>query len=171
VGAPTVPYKASLQKSLVGPAGEHHCLAQLLLRGYLATSAPPGTPEVDLLVLSPDGVTTAATIQVKTRTRGPDKGWHMNKKHEAIVSERLFYAFVDFEQPDTPVYVIPSRAVADILTRAHAAWLAAPGKNGKAHRDHDMRRMIPVLPFTIEGFPNGWMETYRNAWGQITETG
>jgi hypothetical protein len=55
VGAPAVPYKASLQKSLVEPAGEHHCLAQLLLRGYLATSAPPRAPEVDLLVLSPDG--------------------------------------------------------------------------------------------------------------------
>jgi hypothetical protein len=66
--------RTPLQRALVGPAGEHYCLAQLMLRGYLATPAPPGTPEVDILMLSPDGVTVAATVQVKTRTYGRDQG-------------------------------------------------------------------------------------------------
>ena len=129
-----VPYKASLAKFLIGPAGEHHCLAQLLARGYLATSAPPATPEADILVLSLDGA-IAATIQVKTRTRGGDHGWMMNEKQEKIIRPHLFYAFVDFEQSAAPpVFVIPSSVVADVLKRDHEAWLAALGAKGANSR-------------------------------------
>ncbi len=83
-----VPYKASLAKSLIGPAGEYHCLAQLLARGYLATPAPPATPEADILVLSLDGAITAM-IQGKIRTHGGDHGSMMNKKHKKITRPHL----------------------------------------------------------------------------------
>lgn len=158
------PYKTSLSKSLVGPAGEHHCLAQLLVRGFLATPAPPGTPEADLIVLSLDGA-VAATVQVKTRTRGSDKGWMMRKKHENAVRPHLFYAFVDFEEFANPaVYVIPSKTVAEVIAKAHKIWLHEPGKS---HNDHDMRRVIPTYPFAIPGFESGWMTKYQDKWNQI----
>jgi hypothetical protein len=35
---------------------------------------------------SPDRVTVAATVQVKTRTYGRDQGWHFKDKHERLVS-------------------------------------------------------------------------------------
>ena len=159
--------RTPLQKALVGPAGEHHCLAQLLLRGMLAAAAPPGVPDIDLLVLSIDGQTTRATVQVKTRTNGSDGGWHMKVKHERIVSSRLFYAFVDFEPSVPVVYVIPSRKVADVLRTQHTAWLLAPGRGGRAHNDHDMRRLRPAYDVPVEGAEPGWMERYREAWELI----
>jgi hypothetical protein len=62
----------------------------------------------------------------------------MGKKHEALVQPRLFYVFVDLE-PATPAsFVVPSDVVADVLSQSHSHWLAAPGKNGRAHEDHDI---------------------------------
>ncbi len=166
-----MPYKASLAKSLIGPAGEYHCMAQLLARGYLATPAPPGTPEADILVLSLDGA-IAATIQVKTRTRGGDRGWMMNEKHEEITRPYLFYAFVDFEQTASPsVFVIPSGVVADLLKRGHQAWLTAPGAKGQQHKDSPIRRVRPSFRPRIPGVPDGWMDSYRDRWEQIGQPG
>ncbi len=160
--------KTPLQKSLIGPAGEHYCLAQLLRRGQLATAAPPGVPDIDLLVLSVDGNLTRATIQVKTRTVGRDGGWHMRKKHEALTHERMFYAFVDFEPAVPSVYVIPALVVADVIGRAHAIWLAMPGKNGHVRQDHAMRRIMPDYGFKMDIAPAGWMMQYRDAWHLIS---
>jgi hypothetical protein len=56
----------------------------------LAALAPPGTPIVDVLVLSPNGETVAATVQVKTRTKHQSKGWFMEIKHEDLVYQRMF---------------------------------------------------------------------------------
>jgi hypothetical protein len=166
-----VPYKASLAKSLIGPAGEYHCLAQLLARGYLATPAPPATPEADILVLSLDGA-IAATIQVKTRTRGGDHGWMMSEKHEKVIRPHLFYAFVDFEQTEAPsVFVIHSSVVADMLKRGYEAWRAALGAKGQQHKDNPIRRVRPSYQPPIPGFPDGWMERYRNWWEQIRQPG
>jgi hypothetical protein len=129
----------------------------------LASAAPPGTPDVDLLVLQSDQ-TVVASLQVKTRTYGADKGWHMSLKHESIVGSRLFYAFVDLE-PDMPVsYIVPSAVVADMLRSSHQAWLASPGKGGRKRNDHPMRRMRPSHEFDIPGYPNGWLEQYREQW-------
>jgi hypothetical protein len=61
-------------------------------------------------------------------------------------------------------YVIPSRTVADNLKRAHATWLAAPGKNGKVHRGQRCvaRRTVPALAVAVEAFSDGWIEAHRN---------
>ena len=102
--------RSALEKGLIGPAGEHFVLYQLYRRGMLAAAAPPRTPIVDLLVLSPDGETIAATLQVKTRsmpTRHP--GWMMNHKHEDLAAERMFYAFVDLAQEPPATWVIRQR--------------------------------------------------------------
>jgi transposase InsO family protein len=41
-----------LQKTLIGPAGEHYVLFRMLAQGILAALAPPGAEKVDILVLS-----------------------------------------------------------------------------------------------------------------------
>ena len=80
--------RTPLERVLVGPAGEHYVLYQLYRRGALAALAPPGTPIVDVLVLSPDGETVAATVQVKTRTSYQSDGWFMSPKHETLTDPR-----------------------------------------------------------------------------------
>ena len=41
-------------------------------------------------------------LQVKTRSRGADKGWHMSAKHESIRDSDLLYCFADLE-PSQPI--------------------------------------------------------------------
>ena len=69
----------------------------------------------------------------------------MKAKHEQILSDRLFYCMVDFGKiPEAqPVaYVLPSALIAKVLSTAHRKWLATPGKNGGAHKDSVMRRLL-----------------------------
>ncbi len=144
--------RTKVEKALVGPAGEHYVLYQLYRHGLLASLAPPGTPVVDVLVLASDQ-SVVATVQVKTRTYGADGGWHMSEKHERIVEPRCFYASSNLE-PDSPAtFVVPSAVVADVLGIAHRAWLATPGRGGRAHRDHTMRGSCSATPSRSPAIP------------------
>ena len=53
--------------SLLGAAGEHHVMCQLLRRGKLAALAPAGMPFADILV-SDDRGSALSAVQVKSRT-------------------------------------------------------------------------------------------------------
>lgn len=153
---------------LIGAAGEHYALYELQRRGLLAAQSPANAYAADILVFSPT-MSVGSMVQVKTRTSGRDGGWHMRAKHERFFHPRLFYAFVDLEPPSPVVYVMPSSVVADALTRSHQAWLALPGRGGRAHRDNDMRRVVPIFPHQVDGFPSGWLDAYRDRWDLLTE--
>ena len=78
--------------ALLGAAGEHFIVCQLLRRGYIAALAPQGVPNTDIVVTDIEGH-RLCTIQVKSRRDiGSDGGWHMRPKHEGLVSDRLFIA-------------------------------------------------------------------------------
>ena len=153
--------------AVIGAAGEHLVLSRLLARGILAAKAPDGTSAVDIVVhqAAPDGaLSIAVALQVKTRTRGGDGGWHMGQKHEDRIEPWLYYAFVDFEPESPVVYVMPSAKVAQVVRESHATWLAMPGKQGQAHNDSKMRRIRPNWPFDVSSAPAGWMDQYREQW-------
>jgi len=158
--------RTQLEKSLVGPAGEHYVLYRLYRQGMLASLAPPGSPTVDVLVMNPDE-TVIATLQVKTRTYG--SGWAMNEKHEHFVQPRCFYALVDLEATPSVVYIVPSSVVADVLTKSHRAWLEAPGRQGQPHRDNKMRRIQAAYPHPWPGYQEGWLDEYRERWDLLNE--
>ena len=153
--------------SLVGAAGEHYCMTQLLLRGCLAALTPRGAPDADILVRSPVGAITAE-VQVKARSGRSGRGWRMSEKHERIVRDRLFYCFADFgHETDWPVYVIPAKDVAEYLRQSHAAWLATPGRQGQQHKDWPGRFISPGRP--AKSFSGRWMEKYRQRWDLIID--
>ncbi|OGJ65037.1 hypothetical protein A3F36_01130 [Candidatus Peribacteria bacterium RIFCSPHIGHO2_12_FULL_55_11] len=160
--------------TLTGAAGEYYVLCQLLRHGWIAALAPKGVPNADIIVTDVEGNRQCA-IQVKTRRDiGSDKGWHMSKKHEAIISPSLFYCFVDLgkNESDPPVtFIIPSSIVASTLKDSHQLWLDTPGKDGSRHNDTDMRRLLPdyarrrqLQPTFAQKFGPGWMEQYREKW-------
>jgi hypothetical protein len=162
------------QTSLLGSAGEHYVLCQLLRRDWVAAIAPEGVPNTDIIITDIEGNKQYA-IQVKSRRNiGSAKGWHMGKKHESIISDSLIYCFVDMgDSPsDSPVtYVIPSRVVATVIKAAHAIWLKTPGKTGNKHNDSDMRRLqydySQTIPLTADQQPKmgpGWLDQYRESW-------
>lgn len=166
-----------ISSTIVGAAGEYHVLSQLLRRGWIAALAPDGAPSMDILVTDKNCKKLRA-IQVKTRRDiGRDKGWHMKPEHETMVADDLFYVFVDIgTQPsDTTVsFVLPSKVVAACIRDCHRVWLDTPGKGGRAHKDSNVRRLLPdysdIKPNTQKGrntvnrYRLGWLERYRENW-------
>lgn len=161
--------------TIVGAAGEHYVMCQLLRREMIAALAPAGVPNCDIVVTDGRGDRLCA-IQVKTRQdKGSDGGWHMGKKHESIQSSNLFYAFVDFGKTltDHPTcYVVPSAVVADVIKRSHQAWLSAPGKKGQQRKDSEFRRFLPDYEKTgvMIGCGSGWLDQYREEWSVLGNT-
>lgn len=161
--------------TVLGAAGEHYVMCQLLRRGLIAALAPVGVPNCDIVVTDDIGDRLCA-VQVKTRLdKGSDGGWHMSKKHETIIAPRLFYAFLDFGKSliDPPMcFLVPSAIVADTLKRSHAAWLSSPGKKGRDRKDTDFRRFLPDYDKvgTFVGCGAGWLEKYRERWDSLVET-
>src|ERR1700751_2982210 len=119
------------QATLLGAAGEHYVLRQLLRRNYNAALAPQGVPNADIIITDIQANRLFA-IQVKSRRDiGSDKGWHMKAKHELVRSEFILYCFVDFGTGldlKTVTYVVPSAVVAAVLAESHSLWLKTPGK-------------------------------------------
>lgn len=160
--------------TVLGAAGEHYVMSLLLRNGFIAALAPVGVPNCDIVVTDDIGDRLCA-IQVKTRVaKGSDGGWHMSRQHETIYSPTLFYAFLDFGKSLTapPVcYVIPSKVVADVITRSHIAWLASPGFKGQQRNDTAFRRFLPDFDRKglMIGCGAGWLEPYREAWHTIAD--
>ena len=160
--------------TVLGAAGEHYVMCQLLRRGLIAALAPVGVPNCDIVVTDDIGDRLCA-IQVKTRVeKGSDGGWHMSRKHEGISSQSLFYTFLDFGKTlaDPPAcYVVPSEVVADVIKRSHQVWLASPGARGQERNDTDFRRFLPDYMRTglDIGCGQGWLEPYREAWDTLVQ--
>ena len=157
--------------TILGAAGEHYAMCQLLRRNMIAALAPSGVPDADIIVSDRLGSALAA-IQVKTRRDlGSDGGWHMKRKHEDMARPLLFYCFIDFGsslQDQPKGWVVPSTVVADVLRLSHRKWLATPGKKGTPHNDHDMRRFLPDYSHLgMEEHGAGWLDTYLEAWSTI----
>jgi hypothetical protein len=167
-----MPKPDNINPTILGAAAEHYVMCQLLRRGKIAALAPAGVPDADIIVSDRVGSTLAA-VQVKARRDiGSDGGWHMKAKHETMARDLLFYCFVDFGRAlaDAPkCWVLPSSVVANTLVATHKAWLATPGKNGRPHQDHDMRRLLPHYSFLSHdhNFANGWLDRYLEAWDSI----
>lgn len=158
----------SSQSTLLGAAGEHYVMSQLLRRGFIAALAPVGVPNADIMVSDQIGKLLRA-IQVKTRRDiGSDGGWHMKKKHEDIVSPSLYYCFLDFGKSlsDIPkTWIIPSVVVADVLKCSHESWLNTPGKKGQQRKDGNMRRLLPDYSKNgLQKYSKGWLDQYSEKW-------
>jgi hypothetical protein len=160
------------KSTVLGAAGEHYVMCQLLRRGMIAALAPVGVPNADIVVTDDIGARLCA-VQVKARQeKGTDGGWHMGAKHERLVSDTLFYCFVNFGKTllDAPeCYLVPSAVVADVLVRSHHTWLTTPGKAGQQRSDSDFRRFLPdydKMGIRI-GCGADWLHQYRENWGLL----
>ena len=173
----------SINSVILGAAGEHYVMAELLRRGLIAAKAPDGVPNFDIVITDVDGERLAA-IQVKTRRdrRGGDKGWHMKAKHDTLVAERMFYVFVDVGQDENcaPTFLIlPSQEVAEACRISHQIWEQTPNVKGEPHGKSELRRFLPIYSRNsrmrltaehdafLESHGVGWLEPYRNAWNLI----
>ena len=148
------------EKSITGLTGEFYVLAQLAHRELVGTLTLSNTKGVDILVMNPETL-KVFKLEVKTshtnlygdKLFGRNYCWPMNKKHEAISNENLFYCFVNLHEdkgkmPD--FYIVPSKDVATHVAETHQMWL----KRSKG-KDNPMRRFrIPIDD--KKGYKDNW---------------
>ncbi len=130
----------SLTSLLCGISGEYAAAAELTRRGHVASITLRNTRGIDILVSNADA-SRSAGVQVKTNQNGK-RLWLLNSRAETFHSKNLYYIFVclkaEDERPD--FFVVPSKDVAEYVTKDHSGWLALPGRGGRAHTDNPLRQ-------------------------------
>ena len=170
---------SKISSNSVSLAGEFAVLSQLALRGYDANMTLGHTKGVDILVSHPK-TQKMYQLEVKTNYKNSRNepsnskvhgksvsGWIMHKNHEKIIAQNLFYCFVNIGK-NTNVfkfYIVPSKVVADYVTKEHKHWLKEKKKEGKNVKDSDMR----IIRIGVQGekykVQAPTAEKYENNWG------
>ena len=128
-----------LNSILSGVAGAYFAAGELTRQGYIASLTLRNTKGIDVLV-SNESASRSVGIQVKTN-QGSAKIWLMHEKAENYHADNLFYVFVNLNNGGKPdFFVVPSKVVADYITKSHQRWLGTPGRKGQKHKDRTMRQ-------------------------------
>jgi hypothetical protein len=153
-------------KSTRGNASQFFVAGELCRRGYAAVVTLGNTPNTDVLCSNPEG-TKFIHIQVKTFVPG-NNTCTVGMKAEKDFGPNFFWILAgvpkDGQQAEFEYYIIPSKDMAHEVTKAHKAWLNAPGQNGRPHVDSKVRTV--TLP-PKKGFCGWSIEKYRNRWDLI----
>ena len=177
--------KTQKQSAVIGAAGEHLVLSNLLRLNYIAGKAPDNTKDYDLVVLNTDG-TTSFPIQVKT-TIDKKKSWILSEKHEKPI-KNLIYCFVYIESKSSfsEIFIIDADTVAKAVKTSHSIWLKLPGLKGQKHQEGSMRMFMRDYSSIsglknnnqsdylddndqkfISDFSEGWLDKYKDNWSLI----
>src|SRR3989344_1895394 len=144
--------KEKLSSVLSGVAGEYSVAAELSKRGLLASITLRNTKGVDILCSNAEA-TKAVGIQVKTN-RGSARDWILHQKAEDYFANNLFYVFVNLNHNKQPpdFFIVPRKVVAKHAKTGHTNWLGTTRKDGKPHKDNNMRKFKDLE------------EKYRSRW-------
>jgi len=133
---------SKLTSILAGVSGEYFVAAELSRRGFIASISLRNTRGIDILVTNQEG-SKSFTIQCKTSQK-KNKKWVLSDKSETFFSENHFYVFVSLgnleEQPD--FHIVPSKVVAETISKSHREWLNSLGKSGQKRNDSSMRNFL-----------------------------
>ena len=154
---------------MIGNAGEHLVIGELLRRGAVATLAPRNFAAFDVLVTTDQ---IAAHVRVKTKTAAADS-WVWNVRKTGEIFDRLkkkddFTVLVDLPKSTEPprFYVLPTPELDKQLRDDFAWWVSQPPKNkaGRPHNPNNWMRRIGHRPENWQ-----WLNGFQNRWGLITE--
>ncbi len=156
--------KLTVSKNNIGVAGEFY-IAYLLAKHNFKVNVSLGRTEgFDLFVQNPSGVNMI--ISIKTTFKETSRSFIMGKKADELAEDDLFYAFVRLNGlggiPD--FWIIPSKIVAPVIKEAHKIHVETAGKNGKMHKDTNMRLLRLHDHFK---FPEDWAKQLEGFKGNI----
>ncbi len=155
-------------KNSRGTASQFFVAGELCRRGYVAVVTMGNTPNTDILVSNNAG-TKFVHVQVKTYVPG-NKAVTVGSKAEKLYGDRFIWILAGIPLKDSQekfeYFIIPSDQIAKNVTECHRNWLAAEGRNGRPHKDSNIRT-IQLPPLTCF---NGWeISKYKNNWNLIEE--
>ena len=148
-----------------GIASEFYVAAELRRRNFVDSPTLGNTPNTDILCSNVGG-TKFVHIQVKTFVPG-NKTVTLGQKAEINFGDNFIWVLSGIPHPrvndfsDFVFFVIPSPDLSKNVSESHREWLKKPGKNGRPHKDTNMRN-IGIPPQTAF---NGWsIAGYKNRW-------
>ena len=154
------------EKSTRGNASQFFVAGELCRRGYSAVVTMGNTPNTDILCSNIEG-SRFVHIQVKTFVPG-GRSCSVGLKAEKDFGGIFFWVLGGIPEPESTTdfvyYIIPSSIMAREISKAHRAWLEAPGKNGQGHNENKIRivNLHPNKSFT------GWdVSEYKGRWDLI----
>ncbi len=123
----------------IGNSGEYFVAAELERHGFSVAIPMSNVELFDILAINRTTHKQFA-IQVKTH-HSTNKKWTLGPKNEQIKDDNIIYFFVTLNEMDAPEYhIVPSKIVAEVISREHQVWLQTPGKNGQPHKDNSIRK-------------------------------
>ena len=127
-------------------AGEIFVIEELKKLGFDAELLPKkGNQAPEIKIIN-------KIIQVRTR-KNSIPGWILHSKAEKLSSDSYFYAFVNLDENNKPIYrVVPSKDVSVSIYNDHQTWLKGQSKIVSKRKDTPMRKF-----YDTEG-------RYINAW-------
>lgn len=138
-------------KISIGNCGEYFVAGELERRGYTVALPLSNVKDFDLLAICKE-TNRQIAVQIKT-TENNKKRWVLSKKCETLIDKNIYYILVRLDGTNIPSYhIVPSEVLANEIRTGHKRWLAELGKNGKIHRDNNMR----VFMDENERFLNRW---------------
>jgi len=150
--------------TLLGNAGEHYVVAELLRRDIIADRAPRNTPFIDIMATTgPKSV----NVRVKTRSDEADSWVWIVKKNGTLFQNvhetNDFTVLVHVPDSGSPIFwIIPTKALEEKIIHNHDKWLSSPGRNGRPHSTlNTMRRLGGAED------DRKWLEQFKNKWELI----
>ena len=147
--------------ALIGNAGEHYVMAELLKRGIIAALAPRNAPGFDIFASKGN---KTARIRVKTKSEEYDI-WQWNARKDRIIFRELseeddFTVLVHLalDHCDLVFFIIPTKLLEGWLVHDFEEWLATPGRGGRPHSPDNRKRHLHYENY------QEIMEKYRNNW-------
>jgi hypothetical protein len=140
---------------LTGVAGEYFVVAEMSLRGWLATVTIKNSPGIDVLGRHPE---TGSLVSIQTKTASAGFVFRLKEQDERRAdSANDWYALVGLTAPDSKlrptIYVVPRDVVSKQVAITHAIWMCQPGKAGQPHKDSQMRT---IRSAHVERFKDAW---------------
>ena len=124
-----------------GNSGEYFVAGELERRGFTVAVPMSNVKDFDILAINR---TTYEQFAIQVKTTGyKQKKWTLSQKYETLVGDNIVYVFVSLNELDAPEYhIVPSKIVAETITKEHRKWLETPGKKGQQRNDTNIRNFF-----------------------------
>jgi hypothetical protein len=150
--------------ALIGNAGEHYVMAELLKRGIIAALAPRNAPGFDILATKPEKPDEMVRIRIKTKSEKYDIWQYSVKKDESIF--RFLQHGGDFtvlvhladDVKDVRYFIVPTKLIQDWLIKDFKEWLRTPGRGGRPRSKESKKRILQYSKHEedLMPFENNW---------------
>ena len=131
--------------SLIGNAGEHYVMAELLKRGIIAALTPRNVPGFDILATRGD-----QTVRIRVKTKSEDyDGWQWNAKEDGSIFKNMgkqndFTVMVNLARDirDLKFYIVQTVMLDRWLKRDFKRWVKTPGAKGQQRAKDNKKRVL-----------------------------